>query len=626
MADAEPAAPAPALNRRLASAAGWWLVPLLFVLAVLGSGRDAGVEPYRIHNMDGMACAHEPGQTWRPVKLPFDHRGDCYRLRTQVDLGDLEPGGAGILALAVHHDIAIAMNGVAVRDVPTTNWQSHVAETIWQPLGSGQLATGPNDLVIELRGPPGQTSSLWLAALLVGPREVLETYQLRHLRVQRDGARLTLALLLAIALSAIPIALARRNETAIRWFVAGLLPASLYILNFAVSWRFESDRLWMVTIHAALAFSLFALLRSSMGMLTRPSPSWLWKVFVATLIPLLLAAFNLGVIWDTPLMIVFRLGLLTLLAYLAWVWWRGRRQPTQPDGRWFVVATLMLIAFGLMDAGRAVFRSVSYPGGYVLHWAILYLTLLMFAALLSRVLFALRETEHAREHLALALDERTRELEDEFSRRRRAEYERTLAEERQRIMRDMHDGVGGQLVALIGLVEGERTDAQALAERLRRTLEDLRLMIDSLDAACADLSVALGMFRARMTSVADAQQPVILWRTAQLPDLPPTAPGVVLHVLRILQEALTNALKHAQANTIQVSADWDGHTLCIQVSDNGIGGADPERSMGRGLHSMHGRSREIGAELAIDSGALGTTVALRIALPTSPVNSLAADR
>ena len=84
----------------------------------------------------------------------------------------------------------------------------------------------------------------------------------------------------------------------------------------------------------------------------------------------------------------------------------------------------------------------------------------------------------------------------------------------------------------------------------------------------------------------------------------------VLHILRILQEAFTNVVKHAGATSIQVETglDPEGKHVYIQVRDNGTGFSG-ER-IGRGIASMRDRAKIIGARLDIQPSAAGTTVNL----------------
>ncbi|MCB1590421.1 MAG: hypothetical protein KDI56_16030, partial [Xanthomonadales bacterium] len=180
------------------------------------------------------------------------------------------------------------------------------------------------------------------------------------------------------------------------------------------------------------------------------------------------------------------------------------------------------------------------------------------------------------------------------------------------IMRDMHDGVGGQLVALIGQVEHGGLQPGHFRQQLRRSLDDLRLMIDSLDDACADLGVALGMLRQRLQASLQELPIQVRWRTAQLPDLAPRAPDEVLQVLRIVQEAITNALRHAGCHHISIDAAWEDACIRIEVSDDGRG-LDAVPHPGRGLPSMRARAERIGGR--IEWLALNPGTCVRLSLP-----------
>jgi signal transduction histidine kinase len=88
-------------------------------------------------------------------------------------------------------------------------------------------------------------------------------------------------------------------------------------------------------------------------------------------------------------------------------------------------------------------------------------------------------------------------------------------------------------------------------------------------------------------------------------------------MLRVAQEALHNALRHAAAERVAVRLARDGGALVLEVSDDGVGfePADPElRSRRLGLTSMHERAQRLGARLAVRSGpGQGTTVRLEVA-------------
>jgi signal transduction histidine kinase len=341
-----------------------------------------------------------------------------------------------------------------------------------------------------------------------------------------------------------------------------------------------------------------------------------WLVPTAVIAWLMLAITTLPLAPTTRLLadVGNRLACLWMLSFLLAAWWRGRASAVVPNGRWFAAACMLLLLCGISDSGKVLLREAWPSQVYLLHWGVLYLVVLMFVALIANLLQTLSHSEVSRESLAQALDAQSRALTEEFALRQRAEHAQTLAEERQRLMRDMHDGVGGQLVAVIGRLQSGSADTAAITALLRRTLDDLRLMIDSLDVACADLSVALGMLRARLDPLL-AGQVQIIWRTAQLPDLPPVPPSTVLNVMRIVQESLTNALKHAGARTIQIHGEYQDMQLRLTIRDDGAGMA-PHTTPGRGLLSLRSRAASIGASIDIRSADPGTQVELRLRLPS----------
>jgi signal transduction histidine kinase len=184
-------------------------------------------------------------------------------------------------------------------------------------------------------------------------------------------------------------------------------------------------------------------------------------------------------------------------------------------------------------------------------------------------------------------------------------------------MRDMHDGVGSQLMATLNAFERGQLPAQQVGDLLRQCIEDLRLVIDSLDAGEHNLVAALANLRYRLEPRLTAAGLGLGW------DVDPQAgsrlaPGAVLHVLRVVQEALNNAMKHAQATRLEVRAVNETGTgaLCVEVTDDGIGtpfvAPTAAGSAGRGLENMRQRARSLGGELELVRRARGTCVRLRI--------------
>ncbi|MFO1414274.1 MAG: hypothetical protein U1F10_10285 [Burkholderiales bacterium] len=189
------------------------------------------------------------------------------------------------------------------------------------------------------------------------------------------------------------------------------------------------------------------------------------------------------------------------------------------------------------------------------------------------------------------------------------ERERARLDERKRLLQDVHDGFGSQLAtARLRALDADLTPAQ-MEEMLRECLDDLHLVIDTLNSADSSLENALIDYRHRMQQRLAKLPIAIEWQLA-LEHCPPLDERVILQLLRIVQEALANALKHAKAARIVIGARCDAvDGLQVVVADEGSGMPANVRH-GRGVDSMRGRARDIGADLRWETDANGTRVLL----------------
>jgi signal transduction histidine kinase len=122
-----------------------------------------------------------------------------------------------------------------------------------------------------------------------------------------------------------------------------------------------------------------------------------------------------------------------------------------------------------------------------------------------------------------------------------------------------------------------------------------------------------GLLRGRIEPLFESEEIRILWRVGDLPQVSHLAPEQNLHLLRILQEAFSNAIKHAEATEIEFSTDWQEETLILRVRDNGHGFGESKPS-GRGLPHMQTRAKALDAEIDFQSSEGGTCVEIRLPL------------
>jgi signal transduction histidine kinase len=242
------------------------------------------------------------------------------------------------------------------------------------------------------------------------------------------------------------------------------------------------------------------------------------------------------------------------------------------------------------------------------------------AGLTWRFARALNEVDGFAGRLVTRVREAEEKLKASFAREEERARAAALARERTRLMRDLHDGLGGQLVSIVAL--SERGNAGAgIGDAARAALKDLRLVIDSMDDIGGDLMLALGSWRERAMAQLRPHDIALDWRavTAQgLPVHPELRPWHVIQIVRLLDEAVTNAVKHANARRITVRietlAGTDGLDRgCITVEDDGVGfeiapdgAAAGAIKAARGLRNMRSRAARCGAELELSSCAQGS--------------------
>ena len=217
------------------------------------------------------------------------------------------------------------------------------------------------------------------------------------------------------------------------------------------------------------------------------------------------------------------------------------------------------------------------------------------------------------------LDDRAREIADEFAVRLDTavlfDEVRTLAtaEERNRIAREMHDGVAQEIVGLGYIVdeiesisdqEQTRELASALRTEITRLVSEIRFSIFDLRHEVSDgrLSSSLADYAREVGHATGLRVHLSLAECG-----PPLPARTAFEVLRVAQEAIGNVRKHARADNMWVMLDSDGSRLNLEVRDDGVGNAEP-REYHWGLQTMRERARTVGAELDITTRPDGGTV------------------
>lgn len=250
---------------------------------------------------------------------------------------------------------------------------------------------------------------------------------------------------------------------------------------------------------------------------------------------------------------------------------------------------------------------------------------LLFALfiLLSLVLFLLynRQRQKAKSaRLASFAKEKEREfiaLQKDTEHRLTRNYIDGLESERERLSKELHDGVCNNLLALemdLKTLPDENKDEKlkksiSLLTQIRESVRNVShelmppvFQYATIDEMLYDYTTHLdesGIIELRYFSTEDVDWSLI-----------PQQIG--FEIYRIVQEALNNCLKHASASCIEVSMLWKGNLLTVRIADNGMGFDTNKKQKGIGLRTIAERVKSIGGELLIQTGDGGTDILVTI--------------
>jgi signal transduction histidine kinase len=186
------------------------------------------------------------------------------------------------------------------------------------------------------------------------------------------------------------------------------------------------------------------------------------------------------------------------------------------------------------------------------------------------------------------------------------------AEERRRLRRDLHDGLGPQLVSLALKLEAERNRAGRddelratladLAGQTRIVIADVRRLVYALRPPALDELGLVGALGQAGQAVADGMQ----FQFDRPDELPPLPAAVEVAAYRITQEALNNVVRHSGARHCRLALTVAGGGLRLEVCDDGSG-IPAGAPAGIGLSSMRERAEELGGRLELESAEGGGT-------------------
>ncbi|OGW51077.1 MAG: hypothetical protein A2Z50_01465 [Nitrospirae bacterium RBG_19FT_COMBO_42_15] len=214
-----------------------------------------------------------------------------------------------------------------------------------------------------------------------------------------------------------------------------------------------------------------------------------------------------------------------------------------------------------------------------------------------------------------------KELADSFN--KMTEDIRRYQAEKEKILKDMHDGIGGittnikllsELAQKGSSIKDMKNALKTISGLSQEGLTEIRGFIQSLDikdTTWQDMAAELRSFGSNMI-----ESHGLMFNMKGLIGDAGDQPNSLLYLnlFRTYKEALTNIIKHSKAKSVDVLFSVNKEKIILSVKDDGVGLKEKEKSAGRGLTNMIMRARELGGQLTILSDK-GTNITLEIFLP-----------
>jgi signal transduction histidine kinase len=496
------------------------------------------------------------------------------------------------------------------------DWRMQWNKPLMVKLPTHELEPG-QVIDIYLGVPYREAQGFAVGSLYLGPVSSIRPLFDTRVFLQESLPRASLLVSLLLGLMSFHVWLARRSEsphllmalTSVAWFICNLQ----YFLDFSSD---EAIAAWygaLVDIAVSWMVPLIYMFALRFDQRLFPRVEKLLLGYALAMTVFTLPIWNWGV---TALLLHHDLDLVIAVGVSVFVTWLAIKGGGL-EFRLICLAIWSLPALGAHDL--LYMTSQRAPDGIHLFP---YATFIVFGSFLfsiqRRYINAMDSIESVNASLDQRLREREAELEIKHQELNNIGRQQALLNERQRLMRDMHDGIGSRLMSSLAVIDRGGLDAKRVALVLRECMDDLKLVIDSLEPIAHDLVTLLATLRFRLGGRLELAGIRIVWDVQDIPLLPWLEPPEALEILHILQEALTNVLKHAEATQVRIStrtATTDGGMPCVVVvvADNGSGFLPSGASGGRGLRNMQERAARLEGRFKIEPKEMqGTVVTLEL--------------
>lgn len=579
-----------------------------------------GLQEISVANSLTVSRPGRPEVTEAKVPLPFYWDAHFF--------GD---GGAAVLRLPLSADIS----------------KDGVSALYFRAIGNGYRIYIDDELIDESMDPAGiQADTVKRPRMVMIPPKLMAPGAAHVLRIDIGAAPMRKAALSSVVVGRRDLVQSLfLKEDAADWISVTLLSAAALLLGLlSLSlWWFSRERFFL-----AFAFGAFIWIpRISDSLVDAPllkwpawgglllvaitaynlNSAWLareimgprfqWTVRLAIVaFPLLTALALIGSMgYVVPALQAWRVAILCFGCLMAFSLLREAWIDSTREKRLFAMAMIAAIGGGMLDWIYNRFVGALYGNAPFSRLGFVLLAVFMVWYVGTRLTQSLRSKQDANLHLQREVADVTEQLRASYEHARQVEYKEAIASERQRIMRDIHDGLGSRLIDVVGHLRQPKANTELALLEAQSALDELRLTVDSMTGAGGDVGTVLGTLRHRLLKRFEGARLMLHWQVDQLPRVVSLTPVTVRNLQLLLVECFSNIIQHARATEVTVRAYAEHETITIAVTDNGVGFEPIATGGGRGLDSMQARAAQMRGSLVITSApGCGASVQLRFSI------------
>lgn len=564
--------------------------------------------------VDGLKA---PGSGWEQKTNPHIYRlydsgwkaGDYHTLvgRFRFDRKDVSKDALALYTVSTRNSFIISLNGTEV----FRNY-AHVEEkkNTWYrpyivPLPEGLLISGSNEVHFHVHS----QESVGVGRVIIGPHTGLQKFYNQKFFWQISAPIVANSAMVLLGGFVFLFWLGRRHEMELLWLsIATLLWFFRNHLYFAETIPIHLETYILGTVYvtyfgavASAAFYFYFIRQRHRKRVV----TWMFLAGIPLVLISLFVTKSDLVFYAPTLLVVITMASFAVLDLI-------RHRSFERGVLAFGMAVTPLAS--MYDLAMAMIHEGDGSASYIAIYGGLFYTAAFIISFGKRALDAFVGLEKSNIILEQRIEEAKADLATSEAKRRKLVVGQAIANERGRLMQEMHDGIGSNLITALAVAR-QQNHPQSTQKTLERAITDLKITVDSLEPVEGDFVALIGNLRHRLAGNLRDAGINCKWEVEECAPLPWLDATNALHVLRIYNEAIGNVLAHSNATEMRIGCAEKEHEgipgFSAYVADNGIGFDTTLETPGKGLSNLRARAKSLHGVLScVSSPNNGTVISL----------------